>query len=416
MGRDLVEECHRRSLELLRRSATADGFVASPDFAHYAAVWTRDAAVACLGAYRAGGEDLVEGAVRTLDTLARLQSPLGQIPGAYWPERRLWDWGEAGCTDASAWFVIVLADLHRATGDAAIVERLWPSAERAFTWLRYQDANNTGLLNAPEAGDWMDSSLGRGGKVLHVNVLYYWAALSLEHLAGMVGRAPAVDPADVRRRINLLFWPEEGADLAELLSHVPYPPGAAAFPHRASPVAFAQAAEERRFYLSHVVHAAFVDRCDVLANLLGVATGVADSSRAALILDYLDEAAVAEPYPTRTWPEPVTEEHDPWGMWNRPAEAAIPARWRNPPFQYHNGAVWPYVGAFHAAARAAVGRKQEAEDLLERVAAANRVGEWGFHEWLHGRSGEPGGAPAQTWNAGAFVLAYHLLETGARLV
>ncbi len=74
------------------------------------------------------------------------------------------------------------------------------------------------------------------------------------------------------------------------------------------------------------------------------------------------------------------------------------------------------MGAFHAVALAGVGRKQEAEGLLERVAAANRVGEWGFHEWLHGRSGEPGGAPAQTWNAGAFVLAYHLLQTGADLV
>lgn len=82
-------------------------------------------------------------------------------------------------------------------------------------------------------------------------------------------------------------------------------------------------------------------------------------------------------------------------------------RWRNPPHCYHNGAVWPFVGGFHVASLALAGRPQEAGGLLEGLAGANRVADWGFHEWLHGETGEPAGAPQQTWNAGMYVLAWN---------
>lgn len=409
MKAQLVDECYRRSIELLQNSATPAGFVASPKFDHYAAVWTRDAGVACLAAYQTRDSVLVTGAARTLETLAECQGPLGQVPDAVWPERAYWDWGEAGAVDASAWFIIIAAEHLVATGDKELANKLWPHANQAMNWLMHLDTTNTGLIDSPPAADWMDSSLVRSGRVFHVNVLYHWAAKSLATLAAGAREASPVDAADLARRINILFWPEPTARYEDLLAHVDYPgDGRFAFAHDALPAALAAASEGgRHHYLSHVMQAALVDRCDVLANLLAIVTGLAGNDRAERILDFLDDADVAAPFPSKSWPEPVTADNDPWGMWNRAAEAAIPARWRNPPHNYHNAAVWPYIGGFHIAALAATGRRQQAADKLERLAAANRVGDWGFHEWLHGVTGDPGGAPAQTWNAASFVLASH---------
>jgi hypothetical protein len=412
----LSDECYQRSLDLLRNSAGPAGFVASPAFDHYAAVWTRDAAVACLAAYRAHDSDLVAAAARTLETLAECQGPLGQVPDAVWPERAYWDWGEAGAVDASAWFIIIAAEHFAATGDTEFARRLWPHANRAMIWLTHLDTTNTRLIDSPPAGDWMDSSLVRSGRVFHVNVLYHWAARSLSTLASGVSEASPVDAADLAWRINILFWPEPAARYEDLLAHVAYPPGKdPTFGHDALPAALAAAAVGgRHHYLSHVMQAALVDRCDVLANLLAILSGLASNRRAERILDFLDAVGVAAPFPSKSWPEPVTADDDPWAMWNRAAEAAIPARWRNPPHHYHNAAVWPYIGGFHIAALAATGRRQKASELLERLAAANRVGDWSFHEWLHGETGDPGGAPAQTWNAGSFVLASHYAREGPR--
>lgn len=414
MPATLTNECYQRSIDLLRRSAGPAGFVASPAFEHYASVWARDAAVACLAAYQAADSELIAAAGRTLETLAECQGHLGQVPNVVWAESAHWDWGEAGAVDASAWFVIVAAEHFAATGDTELARKIWPHANQAMFWLQHLDTTNTRLIDSPPGGDWMDSSLVRSGRVFHINVLYHWAARSLATLASSVSERPSIDAADLATRINLLFWPEPESKYEDLLAHVAYPGGEQpAFAHEALPAALAAAAvPERHHYLAHVRQAAMVDRCDVLANVLAIVSGLAGKRRAERVLDFLDAAGVTAPFPSKTWPKPVSADHDPWGMWNRAAEVAIAARWRNPPHNYHNAAIWPYVGGFHVAALAFVDRRQEAAELLERLAAANQVGDWGFHEWLHGETGAPGGAPAQTWNAGAFVLAFHQARAG----
>jgi hypothetical protein len=88
-------------------------------------------------------------------------------------------------------------------------------------------------------------------------------------------------------------------------------------------------------------------------------------------------------------------------------------RWRNPAGAYHNGAVWPYVGAFHFAALATAGRREDASAMLVEVAAATRLGD-GFHEWIHAATGEPSGAASQAWNAGAYLWASELVLADIR--
>jgi glycogen debranching enzyme len=81
-------------------------------------------------------------------------------------------------------------------------------------------------------------------------------------------------------------------------------------------------------------------------------------------------------------------------------------------WQYHNGGIWPFVGGFYVVALVRAGMRGAAERALQALARANRIGDWGFFEWLNGRTHEPGGMRGQSWNAAAFLLARHALAGG----
>ncbi len=397
-----VEEAAAESRRLLDSCVGPRGFIASADFSHYGVVWARDAAVTCLGALATDDERLVEAVATTLDLLAETASDRGQIAAVVDPERGTRDFGEGGAVDPSAWFVIAAGAYLARTGDRPRVSGWWPTVTGALHWLSCRDVTGSGLVSAAPATDWMDAALTRAGRTLHLNVLYFWAAQAASRLAAELGADPPADPDDLKARINVLFWPEPGRNLAELHDR--------GFAHTALQVAYWEASQgQRQHYVSHVVHAAIVDRVDTLANVLAVLTGVAEPGQARRILGVLDEAA--EPYPSRSLLEPVGAD-DGSGMWIRAAEHVIPERWSNLPGRYHNGAVWPYVGAFHAAAAAVAGDEGRARVLLGRVAQANRLaeeGSWGFPEWID-LEGRPRGAARQAWNAGAYLFAYEAVH------
>jgi glycogen debranching enzyme len=393
---DFTRQAYARSVDLLHHAVTPHGFVASPSFDHYAVVWGRDALISSLGALTVRDRNLTAAAADTLDTLAAHASPLGQIPALVSPARGEWDFAEGGAVDVSAWFVIAAAAHLTATDDVECARRWWPSARAAFRWLTYQDVTGSGLISAAPATDWMDAALTRSGRTLHLNVLYAWAAAALAEMSTRLGEDdPTIDPARLRDTVNAWFWPVDGVDPATL-----YPHG---FAHDATRIAYWEAARgPRRHYVSHIVHAAFVERCDVLANLLAVRAAIADPARAALILDAV--APAADPFPTRTFPQPISP-GDGTAMLVSVAEASIPDRWQNRPGRYHNGAAWPYVGGFHVEAVAQILGPDAARPLLLDLAAANAVDDWAFPEWIDAE-GNAAGARLQTWNAGTYLLAH----------
>ena len=99
---------------------------------------------------------------------------------------------------------------YQITGDRIFLLAHWPVIDKAILWLQYQDMNECGLLEIPEAGNWMDLMAVRYN-VLYDNVLYYAAMLAHEEMAKEIGAEPTicqpvVDAAGVHERINLLMW------------------------------------------------------------------------------------------------------------------------------------------------------------------------------------------------------------------
>src|SRR5258708_11403522 len=80
----LLETCHTRSIELLKRNLAEGGILAATpgDRAEkrgYTAIFGRDAAVCAIGMAVSGGKQLEQAAVTGLQTLADHQAPNGQI-------------------------------------------------------------------------------------------------------------------------------------------------------------------------------------------------------------------------------------------------------------------------------------------------------------------------------------------------
>jgi len=390
----LVNGCYQKAVEVLKGNSTEFGFKASRE--RYNSIWGRDGSITCIGAVLTTDNELVDGSKKTLATLRDRQTPLGQIPNTLYLDSMSLNFY---ATDATAWWVIAVAYLWRMTRDREFLSSFWPSVEKAITWLQYQAIDTSGLINSPPAGDWMDSSIQRWGKVLYNNLLYYRALLCNNELAKEVGEVKSYETNRVRRRVNLLFWPKEPVK-EEWLSGW-------------SPEFYEEAIDsDREHYLNYLSFESYDSRCDVAANCLAIIWDVADNEKQDRILDYMARTHLSRPFPVRVLEPPILH---PDPSWNPKIDLYRPRHWQNLPYYYHNAAIWPWVGGLYVVALVKAGERATAEKELENLAQANKAGEqdeWEFNEWLHGRTGKPMGAGLQSWSAAGYIIAHKAVTEG----
>ncbi len=404
----LAEEAYQRAVGILQRCTTPYGFRASGRSPGYPQIWARDSIITGLGAALTGDPDLLASFRASLDTLGSHQSALGLIPLNVHPETGEVSTENAGAVDANLWFILGHYYHYLRTRDLAYLQANWPRIERAELWLRYQDMNECGLLEVPEAGDWMDLLAVRYN-VLYDNVLYGAALRAADDMAAIAGRVLDVAPgaaADVFERLNLLLWVDRCWVASHFAEHLEQLKAMRLewymLYHNVGTIS------SRPFYLPYVAFREYGDYCDILGNLLAVLCGLADAQRSDQILRYLYQVGVAQPFPAKAIYPPIFPGNPDWREYYR-------SRNLNLPHQYHNGGIWPFIGGFHIAALVKVGWMQEAENLLGDLAAANRLGvreDWEFNEWLHGETGHPMGYPYQAWSAAMYVYAYHAVKSG----
>jgi tetratricopeptide (TPR) repeat protein len=189
--RQLLETCHARSVELLRRNLSSGGILAATagkraQLRGYTAIFGRDAAVCALGMVLSGDKQLQREAATGLHTLARHQAPNGQIPKFVDLERREADFWYLGCIDSTLWWLIALAyiDAHTAAQPArgGLRRRYARQITLALQWLLAQEHQRFFLLQQNEASDWADI-MPRSGFVLYTNALWYFVKrlYRLEH-------------------------------------------------------------------------------------------------------------------------------------------------------------------------------------------------------------------------------------------
>lgn len=406
----LISTAKQHALEILHACVTPDGFRASADLAGYPQVWGRDSVITLLGALASGDQQLIDTGRASLQTLESGQSCLGLIPLNLNPESGYISTENAGACDANLWYILGKFAIYKASGNEDEIKGSWKTITRALKWLQFQDMNECGLLEIPEAGNWMDLIAIRYN-TLYDNVLFYAATLAyevlIEEIPGLAMDIPCLTKAEsIHERLNLLLWIDRcwvAAHFAEQLEKLKairlewfmlY--------HNIGTIS------SRPFYLPWVAFREYGDWCDSLGNLLAILSGIADGHRSEHILRYMRQVGMAEPYPTKAIYPPINPGESSWREYYR-------SRNLNLPHQYHNGGIWPMIGGFHVAALVHRKCKDEAERLLIRLANANKQGinqPWEFNEWMHGDSGHPMGYCHQAWSAAMFIYAENAVMTG----
>ncbi|MFC1743656.1 amylo-alpha-1,6-glucosidase [Candidatus Riflebacteria bacterium] len=352
----------KAALEVLKHNMHGD-FFDLPRTAGwgYPEPYTRDLLINSFGIIASRDLHLIKSLKKVLVTLAKNQSPLGQIPSLVHLS------SEKGATDTTPLFLIALKLYRKFEG---IEDFLDEAANRALTWLRFQSPDENGLVSQLPTTDWRDEQwvLGYG---LYVNVLNY---ICLR-----------------------LYNPEESVQVRKMFNQID---GGFLLP-------------DKPYYATWFYKVYKNKRFDLLGNSLAILAGLPDKNRAKEIILWIEKecqnlrnnSVLAFPLPPNFFPYIQPQDPD----WiERYADY-------NPPGEYHNGGIWPFVCGFYIAALVAAGKLKLAEKHLFSLSeilklAVKKDVSFGFNEWFKAQNGKPMGNDWQSWSAAMFLYAVTCVE------
>jgi glycogen debranching enzyme len=402
----LLQSAYHKAIEALYRNVTPKGFSACSladnqvygTDANYRSVWARDGAKTIVWTLDLEEPEIRQCQVDTLRTLLSHQSPTGQIPANVnidtdEPEYA----GVGGITsiDSGLWLIIAIWRYSQVTGDWSIVGEFSAALQKTMDWLSAHDSNNCGMLEIPEAGDWMDL-FGRSYHVLYDEVLWHRCLQCYSKLLAHEGDAEkAADYSrwadHVGKVILKNFWPSTSMEQREALPR------------------FSEAQHglgDARYLVAQVSPFDFSWRCDVYANLLAFLTNLLDRERAMMTFRFLWGVGVNDPWPVENLYPPVQSGDPEWRQY-------FTVNLLNLPHHYHNGGIWPFIGGLWARYIHKLGMPDLARRELVKLARLCSMGvsqEWEFNEWHHGTTGRPMGKAFQAWSAASFINACHDLN------
>ena len=394
-----------KATALLHACSTPDGFVASPtDSDNYRRIWGRDGAILAIAALLTDDEELIATARRTFVTLAEYQGPHGEIPSNVDPvTRRVSFGGTTGRVDADLWFLIGCGEYWRATGDLAFLEHLLPAIEKVRFLLGAWEFNNRGLLYIPLTGDWADEYL-HNGYVLYDQVLYLQAQRTLAAIHAALHGSPDHGLQErlgrLRHLIRANYWFDGDHIPDDAYHEILYRKGLQAAGHCGD-----------EHWMASFSPSGYGYRFDGLANVLASLLEVADDDQRRQVDKFIAEQATNDALPLLPAFYPVIQPVD--EDW-KDLQMMFSYTFKNRPYEFHNGGLWPMVTGFYVADLAARGRVDDARRYLLAVHQANALtmeGEpWSFPEYVHGQALTPGGTRHQGWSAAAAVIGHYALE------
>jgi glycogen debranching enzyme len=409
-GEIAAADGNARALEVMRACASEHGFLATPtERDNYRRVWARDGSIIGLAALLSEDEELIDATRRTLETLVRYQGPHGEIASNVDPAtERVSYGGTTGRVDAGLWFAICCAEYWWQTRDDDFLEAIVAPLERLRALLGAWEFNTRGLLYVPPTGDWADEYV-HSGYVLYDQLLYLQAqrgiAMLHRELHGSVDHALRERVARLRHLVRANYWfPHDLEPPEDVYHQVLYDKGHAAAGHRRG-----------LYWMPFFSPLGYGTRFDGMANALVSLFGISDDEQDQAVDAFVEAEFSSRGVTLLPAFSPVITPRDEY--WEE-LQMSFSYTFKNQPYEYHNGGLWPIVTAFYAAALARRGQRARAQRYRDAIHAANRCArgerDWSFSEYLHGRTHEPGGTYPMGWSAAAAVIA-DAYVTGSRL-
>ncbi len=401
----LFQQGHDQAIHLLRRCCSADGFLASLTIHdNYRRIWARDGVITGLAAILTGEEDLIKTFKQTLLTLAQHQGPHGEIPSNVdTVSKRVSYGGTTGRIDADLWFAIGCGEYWAATQDNAFIDDIFPAIEKVRQLLGAWEFNNRGLIYVPPAGDWADEYL-HSGYVLYDQLLYLQAHRTFctihHYIHNSIDHSLLEQKNRLKHLLQANYWFYEDNDIPDDVYHeVLYCKG-----HNETPRCAGQ------FWLPFFSPTGYGYRFDSFANVLVSLLGVADEKQQQAVDEFID-GLVSDDMPMLPAFHPVIQPLD--EDWKE-LQMTFSYSFKNKPYEFHNGGLWCMINGFYVADLAKRGQHEQAERYLEAIHRANKMNphdeDWGFYEYLHGQTRQPGGTPHQAWSAAGALIGHYALQ------
>jgi hypothetical protein len=404
--RQFHAEGYRRACDLLSECSRPEGFLASPtDKSNYCRIWGRDGIIIGLAALLTDEWDLIEAFRHNLETLAQYQGPHGEIPSNVDPQSgRISYGGMTGRVDADLWFIIGCGEYWKTTGDDAFLEKLIPTIEKVHFLLGAWEFNNRGLLYIPATGDWADEYL-HNGYILYDQLLYLQALRTMcsirTYFHDGVDHDLGSRVSHLKHLIRDNYWFEDGVTVPDDVYHkILYEKGRKA-----------ATSCKNNHWLPFFSPHGYGYRFDGLANVLASLLDVAEDGRRDKIDVYIKE--LTENHRIRLLPAfhpvitPVDEDwHD--------LHMTFSYTFKNRPYEYHNGGLWPMITGFYVADLTGRKKNDTARQYLTGIHEANASEmdsrPWSFPEYINGKDFSPGGTPRQCWSAAGAIIGHQALK------
>lgn len=385
MPEQSTKECYQESIKLLIRNSSKYGILASSPqknavTRNYLSIFTRDASICSLGMVASKNQQLITIAKKSLQTLAKYQANNGEIPNYVKPEKSYVDFWRLGSIDATLWWLLAINFYDKYSEDKKLKKTLEAKITKSLNWLACQEHNNDGLLRQTEASDWADI-MPRSGKVLYTNALWYKVKKEYN----------LFEKEKTAKNFNLLFYPfnNNRQKLPES--------------DQATIKTIIKKKKIGDFYISFANYLYWGEDIDVFGNSLTILSDLSTRTIAKKIIHFIDKKKKLAGFPVPVTFSPIKEDSKLWRKY-------MESHKQNYPYQYHNGGTWPFAACFFAMALHKSRLKKEAKQELEKIAELNQANDWQFNEWFHTKTGQARGMHGQSWNAGAFLLAYHNLN------
>lgn len=363
-----------KALLVVEKCSTKNGLFASGMPDGYTSVWARDSMITLMGASLFGGKKVKEVFGKSLETLAKHQSRLGQVPNCvdlFDPKRK--KQVTYATIDSTLWFLIGEYFYSKIYKDESFMKKHSKNIRRAFLWLEYQDSGEDLLPEQQPTTDWQDCFPHKYGHTINTIALYY-CALKCHGKKSLAEKIKKIVNAPMEENLAMFNyekgyyypWIWKGHDGIR---------------------------EEGKYF-------------DSLGNILAAAFGLADKKKAKAILDYIEQKGINRPFPVVSLYPPIKPGDEEWKPYFEKSLAGTP-------WWYLNGGIWPFIGGFYVAALAAAGQLGKAKSELALLEEANHLGnkfEWEFNEWINPLTGKPGGGEYQAWSAGGYLFARAAVE------
>jgi hypothetical protein len=279
-----------------------------------------------------------------------------------------------------------------------------PIVEKVHFLLGAWEFNNRGFLYIPATGDWADEYI-HNGYILYDQLLYLQALRTLcairEHTHGSTDHNLCRRVTQLKRLIWDNYWFDEGDAVPDDVYHeILYEKGRKA-----------ATSCKNHHWLPFFSPHGYGYRFDGLANVLVSLLKISNDSRRKKVDTYI--TGLTKNYDIRLLPafHPVITPVDKdWKELN----ITFSYTFKNRPYEYHNGGLWPMITGFYVADLAQRNKTDAARRYLEGVHTANasemNSENWSFPEYINGKNFSPGGTRKQCWSAAGAIIGHQALN------